>query len=157
VKVAMEKAGIYDAVKDRLVLTENVQQAMTYAKEGSVDISFVALSLAIANDTKDYLAVELDLHEPLEQTMVVCGSGPATESARELVAYCGLEWEEGCGEFWKSSRAVSTISTMQVRQPPKRPGMRAEAYSAHLGPLIETLKVMSVNPATGRYAGNEDS
>src|SRR5688572_1207651 len=75
------------------------------------------------------------------------------ESARELVAYCGLEWEEGCGEFWKSGRAVSTISTMQVRQPPKRPGMRAEAYSAHLGPLIETLKVMSVDPETGRYAG----
>jgi len=86
-KQAMERAGIYDAVKDRLVLTENVQQAMTYAKEGSVDISFVALSLAIANETKDYLAVELDLHEPLEQTMVVCGAGPATESARELAKF----------------------------------------------------------------------
>lgn len=86
-KQALEKAGIYDAVKDRLVLAENVQQAMTYAKEGSVDISFVALSLAIANETKAYLAVELDLHDPLEQTMVVCGSGPATESAKELAKY----------------------------------------------------------------------
>ena len=44
------------------------------------------------------------------------------EAARELVAYCGLEWEEGCGEFWKSGRAVSTISTMQVRKPPERAG-----------------------------------
>jgi molybdate transport system substrate-binding protein len=86
-KQALERAGIYDAVKDRLVLTENVQQAMTYAKEGSVDISFVALSLAIANDTKDYLPVELDLHDPLEQTMVVCGTGPATERARELAKF----------------------------------------------------------------------
>lgn len=86
-KQAMEKAGIYDAVKDRLVLTENVQQAMTYAKEGSVDVAFVALSLAIANDTKDYLAVELDLHEPLEQTMVVCGNGAATDKARELASF----------------------------------------------------------------------
>lgn len=84
---AMKKAGIYDQVKDRLVLTENVQQAMTYAKEASVDIAFVALSLAIAGDTKQYLAVELDLHEPLEQTMVVCGTGPDTEAARELAKF----------------------------------------------------------------------
>ncbi len=41
------------------------------------------------------------------------------DAARELIAYCGLEWEEGCGQYWKSGRAVSTISTMQVRKPPK--------------------------------------
>ncbi len=84
---AMQKAGIHDAVKDRLVLTENVQQAMTYAKEGSVDVAFVALSLAVANDSKDYLAVELDLHDALEQTMVVCGTGATTEAARELAKF----------------------------------------------------------------------
>jgi molybdate transport system substrate-binding protein len=84
---AMQRAGIHDAIKDRLVLTENVQQAMTYAKEGSVDIAFVALSLAIANESKDYLAIELDLHDPLEQTMVVCGTGPASDAARELARY----------------------------------------------------------------------
>ena len=84
---AMQRAGIHDAVKGRLVLTENVQQAMTYAKEGSVDVAFVALSLAIANDSKDYLAVELDLHDPLEQTLVVCGAGPASDAAREFAKF----------------------------------------------------------------------
>jgi tetratricopeptide (TPR) repeat protein len=73
------------------------------------------------------------------------------EAARELVAYCGLEWEEGCGQFWKSGRAVSTISTMQVRKPPSRPGMRAEAYAAHLVPLVETLKAVGVDLETGRF------
>ena len=76
------------------------------------------------------------------------------EAARELVAYCGLEWEEGCGQFWKSGRAVSTISTMQVRKPPGRPGMRAEAYSAHLGPLVEALRAARVDLETGRYLGD---
>lgn len=84
---AMQKAGIYDQVKDRLVLAENVQAAMTYAKEGSVDVAFVALALAIANNRKDYVAVELDLHEPLEQTMVVCGKGPEADAARALAAF----------------------------------------------------------------------
>jgi molybdate transport system substrate-binding protein len=86
-KQAMEKAGIYDKVKDRLVLAENVQAAMTYAKEGSVDVAFVALSLVIANDAKGYLAIELDLHDPLEQTLVVCGKGPETEAARKLATF----------------------------------------------------------------------
>jgi Flp pilus assembly protein TadD len=75
------------------------------------------------------------------------------DAARELIAYCGLEWEEGCGQYWKSARAVSTISSMQVRKPPSRPGMRAEAYSAHLGKLTESLKVMSVDLETGRFLG----
>jgi molybdate transport system substrate-binding protein len=86
-KQAMEKAGIYDKVKDRLVLAENVQAAMTYAKEGSVDVSFAALSLAIANDVKGYLAIEPDLHEPLEQTLVVCGKGAETEAAKQLATF----------------------------------------------------------------------
>lgn len=84
---AMQKAGVYDQVKDRLVLAENVQAAMTYAREGSVDIAFVALSLAIANDTKNYTAVELDLHQPLEQTLVVCGQGKEADAARELAKF----------------------------------------------------------------------
>lgn len=84
---AMQKAGIYDQVKDRLVLAENVQAAMTYAKEGSVDVAFIALALAISNKSEGYAAVELDLHAPLEQTMVVCGKGPEAEAARKLAAF----------------------------------------------------------------------
>ncbi len=84
---AMVKAGIYDAVKERLVLAENVQQAMTYAKEGSVDVAFVALALVVSGDIKGYLPIELDLHEPLEQTLVVCGKGKESEAARRLASF----------------------------------------------------------------------
>src|SRR5205823_4585116 len=84
---AMQKAGIYDQVKDRLVLAENVQAAMTYAKEGQVDVTFTALSLAIANDSAGYLAIAPDLHTPLEQSMVVCGKGPEADAAREFAKF----------------------------------------------------------------------
>jgi molybdate transport system substrate-binding protein len=83
----MPKAGIYDQVKDRLVLGENIQATMTYAREGSVDVAFVALSLAITNDTSNYTSVDLDLHEPLEQTLVVCGQGKEADAARELAKF----------------------------------------------------------------------
>jgi len=62
---ALKKAGIYDQIKDRLVLAESVQQSHTYAKEGSVDVAFAALSLAIANEDHGYLTVDLGLYEPL--------------------------------------------------------------------------------------------
>lgn len=86
-KQALEKAGIYDKVKDRLVLGENIQATMTHAKEGSVDVAFVALSLAIATDKSKYLGVDLDLHDPLEQTLVVCGSGPEADAGRQLAKF----------------------------------------------------------------------
>jgi molybdate transport system substrate-binding protein len=84
---ALEKAGIYDQVKDRLVLGENISATMTYAKEGSVDVAFVALSLATSTEAQFYSPVELDLHDPLEQTLVVCGKGPEADAARQLADF----------------------------------------------------------------------
>lgn len=86
-KQALEKAGIYDQVKDRLVLGENISATMTYAKEGSVDVAFAALSLAISTDAQLYSPIELDLHEPLEQTLVVCGKGAEADAARQLADF----------------------------------------------------------------------
>ena len=37
--------------------------------------------------------------------------------ARRLVAWCGLEWEPGCLEFYRGQRAVRTASSIQVRRP----------------------------------------
>jgi tetratricopeptide (TPR) repeat protein len=71
------------------------------------------------------------------------------EAAPELLAACGLEWEEGCRTFWKVNRPVSTISTMQVRQPPAKPSARAQAYLSHLAPLVQTLESMGVDVETG--------
>lgn len=36
---------------------------------------------------------------------------------RELLAYCGLDWEAGCLYFQDTERAVQTSSAAQVRQP----------------------------------------
>jgi molybdate transport system substrate-binding protein len=84
---AMQKAGVYDQVKDRLVIAENVQAAQTYATEGQVDVGFSALSLAIAFGSKDYLEIAPDLHTPLEQSLVVCGKGREADAAREFAKF----------------------------------------------------------------------
>ncbi len=86
-KQALERAGIYDEVKSRLVLGDSISATMTYAKEGSVDVALVALSLATSTDAKLYSPVELDLHDPLEQTMIVCGKGTEADAARQLAQF----------------------------------------------------------------------
>jgi hypothetical protein len=37
--------------------------------------------------------------------------------ARRIIAYCGLEWDDACLSFYKTSRPVRTASAAQVRQP----------------------------------------
>jgi hypothetical protein len=61
--------------------------------------------------------------------------------ARRLVAHCGLEWNDACLQFWTARRPVRTASAVAVRQPlQRRPLGRAQAYGAHLAPLIASLK-----------------
>ena len=59
---------------------------------------------------------------------------------RELVGFCGLEWDEACMKFHQSERHVKTFSYHQVRKPLYTHSIgRYKAYSAHLGPLIEAI------------------
>ena len=59
---------------------------------------------------------------------------------RNLLAYVGLDWEDQCLEFHKTSRAVHTASAAQVRQEMYR-GSSEEwrKYARHLKPMIELL------------------
>lgn len=50
---AMEAAGVYDRVRPKLVLGENVAQAMQFVQSGAADAGLVALSLALAPSVKD--------------------------------------------------------------------------------------------------------
>jgi hypothetical protein len=61
--------------------------------------------------------------------------------SRELVAYCGLEWDERCLRFHENERVVRTFSTLQVRQPMYRSSVgRWKRYEKHLKPLLDALR-----------------
>jgi hypothetical protein len=60
--------------------------------------------------------------------------------ARRIVDYCGLEWDDACLAFHKTSRPVRTASVAQVRQPIYKTSVeRWRPYERHLGPLLEAL------------------
>ncbi|MDE2255966.1 MAG: tetratricopeptide repeat protein [Betaproteobacteria bacterium] len=59
---------------------------------------------------------------------------------RELIAFCGLEWDDVCLNFHASERFVSTPSYNQVRQPIyKKSVARWRGYEKHLGELLAAL------------------
>ena len=60
---------------------------------------------------------------------------------RRMLDYCGLEFEPGCLEFYRTERTVRTASSEQVRQPIYRSAVdQWRFYEAHLGPLKESLE-----------------
>jgi tetratricopeptide (TPR) repeat protein len=63
------------------------------------------------------------------------------QETRKLLEYCELGWEDQCLEFYKTPRAVRTLSAKQVRQKMYTGSSEAwRQYEAHLQPLIEALK-----------------
>jgi tetratricopeptide (TPR) repeat protein len=60
--------------------------------------------------------------------------------SRELVNFCGLEWDEKCLSFYENKRIVNTLSYDQVRRPIyKKSVARWKNYEAHLAPLRAAL------------------
>ena len=63
------------------------------------------------------------------------------EQVRRMLDYCGLEFEGGCLEFYRTERTIRTASSEQVRQPIYRSAVdQWRFYEAHLGPLKESLE-----------------
>jgi tetratricopeptide (TPR) repeat protein len=60
--------------------------------------------------------------------------------SRQLIDFCGLQWEDSCLRHYESRRPVQTMSKLQVRQPIYTSSIgRWQRYAAHLGPLLEAL------------------
>lgn len=86
-KQSLQKAGVWDRVADRIVLGENVSATMLFAKNGDVNAAIVALSLAVVAKGGSTLPIDPALHDPLDQQLVVCGTGSESDDARRFAAF----------------------------------------------------------------------
>ena len=85
---ALRHAGLWDAIKDKLVLGENVAQAAQFATSGSTQGGIVAYSLTLAPSVADRGAFALipeSWHRPLRQRMALLNG--ADDVAREFYAF----------------------------------------------------------------------
>ena len=59
---------------------------------------------------------------------------------RRILAFCGLPFEQGCLEFYKTERRVHTASSEQVRRPINTEGLdQWRRFEPWLGPLAQRL------------------
>jgi molybdate transport system substrate-binding protein len=86
-KQALEHAGVWDKVVGRVKYGADAQATMQFAKSGAVDAAIVALSLARIADGGTTLPIDQASYDPLDQQLIVCGSGEEADAARQLADF----------------------------------------------------------------------
>ncbi len=93
---ALQHAGVYEAVKDKLVLGENISQAAQFVESGAADIGVIALSLAVVpamQQAGQYWEIPQVTHPPIVQGAVVLKNGSNHEGAQAFFLF--LQRREG--------------------------------------------------------------
>jgi molybdate transport system substrate-binding protein len=89
-QAAMQALGVYDQVKDRLVLGENIAQTAQFVSTGAADAGIIALSLALAPGMRGQgrsWEIPLDAYPRLEQGGVILSWAQDPAAAREFRAF----------------------------------------------------------------------
>jgi len=87
---ALKQSGIYDQIKDRLVLGENVSQAAQFVESGNAQAGFVALAHAAAPTMEGkgkYWIVPPDTYPPLAQGVIVVSRSQRKKEAKDFLEY----------------------------------------------------------------------
>lgn len=85
---AMEHYNIYDRVKDKLVLGENISQTAQFAQSGAADIGILALSLALAPTVQPlgtYWLIPQDAHPSLDQGVAIIKASKNQDGGRKFI------------------------------------------------------------------------
>lgn len=87
---ALRASGLWDQVRAKLVLGENISQTLQFARTGNADIGIIALSLAVAplvEPTGRYGLIPASLHDPIRQAAGVVARSPRLEQAKAFLAF----------------------------------------------------------------------
>jgi len=89
-RAALENAGLYESLRDRIVQGENVSQAAQFVQSGNAQAGFIPLALAktppLSEEGRAW-PVPTSLYERIEQAGVVIKGTKEGPLARELAAF----------------------------------------------------------------------
>ena len=91
---ALRHSGVYEAVKGRLVLGENISQAAEFVESGNADAGILALSLVVSPAMKDKgraWNIPENLYAPIEQGAVAVRAAANPQGARQFLDYIKLD------------------------------------------------------------------
>lgn len=86
---ALQKAGIYEDVKGKLVYGENISQAAQFVQSGNAQAGIVAMSLAVSPGMRDGKLWEIpaEMHPALQQGAIVLKDARNKTSARAFLEF----------------------------------------------------------------------
>jgi molybdate transport system substrate-binding protein len=90
---ALRHEEVYDKVRDRLVLGENISQAAQFVESGNADIGILALSLALAPPLKSegmYYEIPTSFYPAIDQAVVIVKSSKHKDIARQFLSFLRL-------------------------------------------------------------------
>jgi molybdate transport system substrate-binding protein len=86
---ALQKAGLYDQIKSKLVFGENISQAAQFAQTGSAQVGIIALSLTFPQSMKggERWEIPVDLYPPVRQCAVIIHASPNKAAANAFLEF----------------------------------------------------------------------
>ncbi len=87
---AMRHAAVYDKIKGKLVLGENISQTAQFVQSGNADVGILALSLALAPAMKNagrYVEIPAADYPPIIQAAVILKSSRNKELANQFMKF----------------------------------------------------------------------
>ena len=83
---ALERAGVWEKVKPKLVYGENIRHALQFVETGAVEAGIVALSIADAPGIA-YAPIERTLYSPLNQVAAVVKRSPHPDLGAAFIQF----------------------------------------------------------------------
>jgi len=94
-KVALEHAGLYEALTPKFVLAESVRQALDYVARGEVQAGFVFATDATLRADKVKVTAEIAGHKPITYPVALLGASREKEMGQAFIDF--VKSEEGQG------------------------------------------------------------
>jgi molybdate transport system substrate-binding protein len=87
---ALTHFGVYDQLKPKIVLGENISQTAQFGQSGNADVTLISLSLAASGSLQHdgrWLLLPEDSYPPIEQAGVVLKSSPNKPQAKRFLEF----------------------------------------------------------------------
>lgn len=93
-KQALERSGVANDVRGKLVFGENITQTAQFVETGNADVGLVALSLVLSPPLKNrgrWIPVPGELYTPIEQGAVLTRRGASNSAAVSYLEFLGSD------------------------------------------------------------------
>jgi len=89
---ALQKLELWDHLQPHIVMGESIGQTMGFIESGNAQVGFVALSQVMDPKIKSkgsHWSVPTDLHEPIQQDVILLVKGKENPAAKDLLKFIG--------------------------------------------------------------------